>query len=120
MSAAILLPLFEDISPAPVRCPPSPLTSAAAVRRGEILWLPGLARRPPPPAPIPASARPRPSLSSALPFVRRLTLFPDILVTPLRGLCLRNRTSANRTAATTGAIRPPPREQFRLRGHMAL
>lgn len=90
MSAAILLPLFEDISPAPRPLPrPRHLTSAPPVRRGEILWLPGLAPAPTPP-PAPPSRRPRvlaPPAQLALPFVRRLTLFPDILVAT-RGLCL--------------------------------
>lgn len=90
MSAAILLPLFEDISPAPRPLPrPRHLTSAPPVCRGEILWLPGLT---PPPAPPPPAAPRRPRVAAppsqlALPFVRRLTLFPDLLAAT-RGLCL--------------------------------
>lgn len=90
MSAAILLPLWPDLTPAPRPLPrPRHLTAAPPARRGEILWLPGLAPAPTPP-PAPPPRRPRvlaPPTQLALPFVRRLTLFPDLLVAT-RGLCL--------------------------------
>lgn len=110
-SAAILLPLWPDVDPAPRPLPrPRTLTSAPPARRGEILWLPGLT---PPPAPPPPAAprRPRvvaPPTQLALPFFGRrvLPLFPDLLAAT-RGLCLAQQDECEETDCRhhLGAVR---------------
>lgn len=118
MSAAILLPLWPDVDPAPRALPrPRTLTSAPPVRRGEILWLPGLTPPPAPPSP-PAPRRPRvlaPPAQLALPWGRRvvLPLFPDILAAT-RGICLHQQDECAETDCRhhLGAVREFLGERF--------
>lgn len=118
MSAAILLPLWPDVDPAPRPLPrPRTLASPPPARRGEILWLPGLTPPPAPPSP-PAPRRPRvlaPPAQLALPFTGRrvLPLFPDLL-TATRGLCLAQQDECEETDCRhhLGAVRSYLGERF--------
>ena len=96
MSAAILFPLFEDISPAP-RALPRPATHQRAARPSwEILWLPGFH---PAPSATTTSCATAPAWlphchSSPCCSVRRLTLFPDLLAATCGCAVCTSRTSA--------------------------